>query len=151
MVVGERIRTKIHPQSSKTWTQGTVLQKETDRSYIINADGRNYRRNRFHIRNSKELHPDQPVAESELDLTLVPKRDHDGLAAVSSSKSRRAPVKTEKRMHRTPRNINRTPVPTATATNRDNSDQQTLTSRRPGRQAATRLNPKYKDFVVSLE
>ena len=86
LVVAERIRTKTHPQ---TWTQGTVVRKETDRSYIINANGRNYRRNRFHIRNSKELHPDQQVAESESDLPLVPKRDHDGSAAqFFSSKSK---------------------------------------------------------------
>ena len=55
------------------------------------------------------------------------------------------------RMHRTPRNINRTPAPTATTTNPDSSDQQTLASTRPRRQTVTRLNPKYKDFVVSLE
>ena len=64
---------------------------------------------------------------------------------------RRTPVKTKKGIHRTPRNINRTPAPTATTTNRDNSDQQPLALRRPRRQAATMLNPKYKDFVVSLE
>ena len=83
LVVGERIRTKTHPQSSQTWTKGTVVRKETDRSYIINANGTNYRRNRFHIQNSKELHPDQPVAESEPNLPLVSKRDHDGSAAQS--------------------------------------------------------------------
>ena len=74
LVVGEMIRTKINPQSLKNWTQGTVVRKETDRYYIINANGRNYRRNRFHIRNSKELHPDQTVAESEPDLPFVPKK-----------------------------------------------------------------------------
>ena len=30
LVVGERIKTKIYPQSSMTWTQGTVMRKETD-------------------------------------------------------------------------------------------------------------------------
>ena len=54
-VVGECIRGNIKPQSSANWTQGTVVRKENDRSYNIRVDGHVYRRNRHHIRKSKEV------------------------------------------------------------------------------------------------
>ena len=49
LVVGDGIHAKIRPQSSPLWTQGRVVRRESDRSYIVKADGREYRRNRCHI------------------------------------------------------------------------------------------------------
>ena len=49
LVVGDSICTKIRCQSSPLWTQGSVVRKESDRSYIVKADGCKYRRNRCHI------------------------------------------------------------------------------------------------------
>ena len=38
LVVGDSIRAKIRPQSSPLWTQGSVVRRESDRSYIVKAD-----------------------------------------------------------------------------------------------------------------
>ena len=55
LVVGDSIRAKIRPQSSPLWTQGSVVRRESDRSYIVKAHGREYRRNRCHIRKTREM------------------------------------------------------------------------------------------------
>ena len=55
LVVGDSIRAKIRPQSSPLWTQGSVVRREPDRSYIVKADGREYRRSRCHIRKTREM------------------------------------------------------------------------------------------------
>ena len=39
LVVGDSIRVKIRPQSSPLWTQGSVVRRESERSYIVKADG----------------------------------------------------------------------------------------------------------------
>ena len=68
LVVGDSVRGKIRPQSSPLWSQGNVVRRETDRSYVIKADGREYRRNRCHIRKTRELTtPNSSVP----DFTLV--------------------------------------------------------------------------------
>ena len=40
---------------SPLWTQGSVVRREFDRSYIVKADGREYKRNRCHIRKTREM------------------------------------------------------------------------------------------------
>ena len=55
LVVRDSIRGKISSQSSPLWTKGNGVRKETDRSYVIRADGREYRRNCCHIRKTREL------------------------------------------------------------------------------------------------
>ena len=55
LVVGEHIRAKIKPKSSPCWSRGTVVSKQSDRSYIVESNGRQYRRDRFHIRKAREL------------------------------------------------------------------------------------------------
>ena len=73
LVVGDSIRAKIRPQSSPLWTQGNVVRRETDRSYIVKADGREYRRNRFHIRKTREMTtPKVIVPDSSLDPPVGP-------------------------------------------------------------------------------
>ena len=72
LVVGKNIRSKIRPQSSATWTQGTVVNRESDRSYIVKAGGRSYRRNRFHIRKSKELsEQESKSSETDTDVQVI--------------------------------------------------------------------------------
>ena len=55
LVVGDSIRAKIRPQSSPLWTRGSVVRRKSDRSYIVRADGREYRRHRCHIRKTREM------------------------------------------------------------------------------------------------
>ena len=55
MVVGEHIRTKIKPRSSPSWSRGAVVSKQNHRLYVIEANGRQYRRDQIHIRKAQEL------------------------------------------------------------------------------------------------
>ena len=54
LVVGDSIRVKIRPQSSPLWTQGSVVRRESERSYIVKADGCEYR-SQCHIRKNREM------------------------------------------------------------------------------------------------
>ena len=55
LVVGENIRSKMKPSSSPCWSRGSVVSKYNDRSYVIETNGRQYRRDQFHIRKAREL------------------------------------------------------------------------------------------------
>ena len=52
--VGENIRARLKPQASKLWSKGSVTAKVNDGSYIISSGGNTYRRQRRHLRTSKE-------------------------------------------------------------------------------------------------
>ena len=79
-LVGECIRGKIKPQSPAHWTQGTVVRKENDRSYFITVDGRVCRRNRHHIRKSKEVRaPKGNGSDSALQSCIEPKTHSERL------------------------------------------------------------------------
>jgi len=78
LVVGDGIRTKIRPQSSLLWTQGIVVRSESDRSYLVKADGHEYRRNHCHIRKTREMAvPKVIVPDSSLDLPVAPSTQSD--------------------------------------------------------------------------
>ena len=73
LVVRDSIRGKISSQSSPLWTKGNGVRKETDRSYVIRADGREYRRNCCHIRKTRELTtPKSSVPDSMLAIPADP-------------------------------------------------------------------------------
>ena len=78
LVVGDSIRAKIRPQSSSLWTQGRVVRRESDRSYIVKADGREYRGNRCHIRKTREMTtPKVVVTDPSLDSPVGPPTQSD--------------------------------------------------------------------------
>ena len=73
LVVGDSIRAKVRPQSSPLWTQGSMVRKDSDRSYILKADGREYRRNRCHIKKTREMTtPKVVVTDPSLDFLVGP-------------------------------------------------------------------------------
>lgn len=55
LVVRNHVRAKIQPKSSKLLSQGEITKINNDRSCNVNVDGREYRRNRIHIRKSGEI------------------------------------------------------------------------------------------------
>ena len=78
LVVGDSIRAKIRPQSSPLWTQGSVVRREFDRSHIVKADGREYKRNRCHIRKTGEMTtPKLVVTYPPLDSPVGPPTQSD--------------------------------------------------------------------------
>ena len=53
LVIGQPVRVKTHPQKSgSNWLPGQVLREAAPRSYIVEVNGRNYRRNRIHLRDT---------------------------------------------------------------------------------------------------
>ena len=78
LVVGDSIRAKIRPQSSPLWTQGRVVIKEFNGSYIVKADGREYRRNRCHIKKTREMTtPKVVVTDPSLEFPVGPPTQSD--------------------------------------------------------------------------
>ena len=78
LIVRDSIRAKTTPQSSPLWTQGSVVRRESDRSYIVKADGREYGRNRCHIRKTREITmPKVVVTDPFLDFSGGPPTQSD--------------------------------------------------------------------------
>ena len=78
LVVGDSIRAKIRPQSSPLWAQRSVVRRESDRSYMRKADGCRYRRNRCHIRKTKEMTTPKVVfTDPSLDSHVDPPTQSD--------------------------------------------------------------------------
>ena len=129
LVVGDSIRAKIRPQSSPLWTQGSVVRREPDRSYIVKADGREYRRSRCHIRKTREMTTpkvvvtgpslDSPVGlptQSDAALTTAPQPKSIELPGVNNetgqmqlsdmkNKSKSEPVPIRKGVRRSQRQV----------------------------------------------
>ncbi|XP_055612508.1 uncharacterized protein K02A2.6-like [Uranotaenia lowii] len=56
---------KLHPETSKQWSAGTIANRLSERSYVVNVDGVDYRRSLVHLKPRNE--PDT----SNLDQTLA--------------------------------------------------------------------------------
>ena len=147
LVVGEHIRSKIKPSSSRTWTQGTIVRKENNRSYIVEANGREYRRNRFHIRKSGELScPETSVPEPPVTVTT----NSDAPVQIPTESILQA-VETTKntRVSRRPKAIKyRATAMIATVETNDTENSQThdCTTRRS--QRLRKPNPKVQNFEL---
>ena len=55
LVVREHIRSKVKPNTSPVWLKGKVVGKQNERSCVVQVGGKQYRRDRFHIRKTREL------------------------------------------------------------------------------------------------
>ena len=63
LVIGQPIRVKCHPQNPNSdWTPGIVTSKAAPRSYMVQVDGQQYRRNRIHLRQQATF-PDRAPTE----------------------------------------------------------------------------------------
>ena len=78
LIVGDSIHAKIRPQSSPLWTQGHVVKRESDRSYIVKANGCEYWRNQCHIRKTREMTtPKVVVTDPSSDFPVDPPTQSD--------------------------------------------------------------------------
>ena len=140
LVVGDSIHAKIRPQSSPLWTQGRVVRRESDRSYIVKADGREYRRNRCHIRKTREMttpkvvvtnpyldSPVSPPTQSDVALPTAPQPKFIELLVVNNETGQMqlSDIKNESKSE---------PVPIRQGVRRS--------------QRQVKPNSKYKDFVL---
>lgn len=63
--VGDPVYIKVHPKKS-TWTEGYIEAQSEPRSFIVSANGREYRRNNIHIKPAiEEIDPNQPNQDTE--------------------------------------------------------------------------------------
>ena len=63
LAIGQPIRVKCHPQNlNSDWTPGIVTSKAAPRSYMVQVDGQQYRRNMIHLRQQATF-PDRAPTE----------------------------------------------------------------------------------------
>lgn len=55
--VGSPVYIQLEPASSKTWTPGTVCNRLSERSYLVDVEGNKYRRSRVHVKPREEQIP----------------------------------------------------------------------------------------------
>ena len=61
LVIGQPIRVKAHPQQARSdWKPRVIVDSVAPRSYIVEVNGRKYRRNRVHLRDTIQCNPVQP-------------------------------------------------------------------------------------------
>ena len=68
LVVGQPVRAKVHPKVPHSkWLPGKIEAKVAPRSYLVQVNGRTYRRNRVHLRDSYAVpyQPHQDACEIE--------------------------------------------------------------------------------------
>ena len=64
LVIGQPIRVKTHPQQAHSnWKPGVIVDSVAPRRYIVDVDGRKYRRNRVHLRDTIQSSQAQPNAQ----------------------------------------------------------------------------------------
>lgn len=64
--VGDHIRTRTNPQTKTFWSPGQITEKLNNRSYVVEANGKRYRRNRSHIRTTKEHFDRRSLTDEDL-------------------------------------------------------------------------------------
>ena len=68
--IGQPVRAKTHPHNThSSWHSAIVTEKVAPRSYIVDVNGRQYRRNRVHLRDSLEPPREVEPVLSDDDLT----------------------------------------------------------------------------------
>lgn len=84
LVVGQTLRAKLRPNVTRsTWSPAVVKEKVAPNSYIVTANGHDYRRNRVHLRESAEL------AKSLRSYATLPEleNEHSGSTEVDSARA----------------------------------------------------------------
>ena len=76
LIVGQPIRVKSRPQiKGSPWVMGCIKAQVAPRSYLVNVNGQNYRRNRVHLRDSATAALGHPVAPPVNQPSLVSRPD----------------------------------------------------------------------------
>lgn len=144
--IGSPVYVQARPQSSKVWSPGVISNKLSDRSYVVNVDGTNYRRDAVNVKSRKEpAAPFVPTGSSREEgskSSTVPVN----LYQTSSAELADEPVQTsnvaetESAANQSSNDVNIDSTPEKTLSSPKSRD-------RPKREI--RLPAKYKDFIVS--
>ena len=88
MVIGQPIRVKTHPQQAHSnWKPGVIVDSVAPRSYKIEVDGRKYRRNRVHLRDTVQSSQAQPNVQQTSTAETINSSSHNAGQDDSSSPS----------------------------------------------------------------
>ena len=72
LVIGQEVRTKTSPQTKHSrWVPGIVKAEVAPRSYHVEVNGRKYRHNSVHIRDTIATGPDVQIAEPDVNIETV--------------------------------------------------------------------------------
>ena len=146
LVVGQPVRVKVHPQQAKSaWKSGTIIDQISPRSYTARVDGRDYTRNRLHLRDSREIIPFEITVPETImpDLSIPNTSDMNQ----NSNVTPRDKLSTDKDIGK------QAETPSKSVTNNKdsvpvNQTKDTVVSR-SGR--AHKVPKKFQDFVMQIE
>ena len=134
LVIGQPIRVKTHPQQAHSnWKPGVIVDSLAPRSYIhvVEVDGRKYRRNRVHLRDTVQSSQAQPNVQQTSTAETTDLSSHNAGQDDSSSISP-LPEKTP----RMPSSVDSVKPPTSSP----------VTRTRSGR--VVKPNTLLRDFIV---
>lgn len=175
--VGSPVYAQLNPQETKIWTPGVVTNQLSDRSYMVNVNGSEYRRSLVHLKPrygnggadascESAPHLGQPIASDPAPIICAPSTPTMFSATPQPNENLRASCRVDENI--TPPAIqsfssSTTPVtaPKGTTTARDDEVQQRVekqttqqvthgsTCTRPRRE--TRMPRKFKDYDLSFD
>lgn len=151
--IGSPVYVQLRPESSKLWTPGTVSNTLGDRSYLVEVDGSNYRRDAVNVKPRKESATPLTTPSDWMNmlstsaaLVAAPECTPSVTAIYSHERSQVTSNDTSPTELLGPQvaqpSLSATP---ATASVRS----ETLQNDRPKRQ--TKIPSKFKDFVVTIK
>ena len=79
LVIGQPIRAKTRPKvADSPWVPGYVKAQVAPRSFLVEVNGRDYRRNRVHLRDSADATPHglAPLPDSDINIGSIPESQH---------------------------------------------------------------------------
>lgn len=85
--IGQPVAAQLNPEMTKKWTPGSIENKLSDRSYVVNIDGNKYRRNIVHLKPMSPTITSQQatVSHPTYDTNLEKHKDPDELSTAPSS------------------------------------------------------------------
>lgn len=137
--IGQNVRMKKHP-NDKYWQFGTCTQSLGNRSYLIDLDGKSYRRNRREMRPTKEAH------DAERTDPLPYKPEDDPLMITNERpqyESVKQPIAPE------PQTAFGSSRETITSPASDNNCAVNASTKLRGSSRIARLPSKFKDFIMN--
>lgn len=154
--MGVPVYAQLNPDVCKEWTPAVVTQRQNDRSYVIDVDGANYRRDRTHLKLRNE--PRTPSTSISIpDPSQLPTTDEVPFApsatpVMTTTKNQwtpkiNTPVNQPPTMlEQTTRSV--TPMSPASESSIDGSFQRD-TPRRPRREV--KAPAKFKDYLLDFD
>ena len=93
--IGQPVYVKPMPHSKEPWQKGTLVDKLSMRSYTVDIDGQEYRRNRLHLR---ERATPTPKTDDDIDNNIPDQPEVQQDKEISDRKEENVPQRRTSRM-----------------------------------------------------